>query len=300
MILPANSLSAKGWYDDDEEMSVSLAYAYPTTVELSLGYAGAPYQVNGDAGRAFGMMNGVSAFFRFTGMFTKHFGGFFQIGVSGGNASDLGYFGTLNRADGDKYRYGGEGPDFEYLPMLLAGPMVRFDFNRLSIRPRVGMGVTWFSTYENSYYRIGRDADYRTAPATYFHNYYSHPANDYLVENGSYSDNYFIPSFVVAPSLQLTYTPKTHFFLSFEAGYNIATRKMAKTIYRAESVDAYNPETFVEELYLSDRIGTWMEGPSSIVDKIEGRIADSFYLNFGIGWNIGHNRNQKGRYYHKY
>ncbi|MCQ2143178.1 MAG: hypothetical protein MJY56_03820 [Bacteroidales bacterium] len=299
MMLPAMNLSAMGGYDDEEDDSVRLPYAYPTTLELSLGYAGAPYSVTGDSGKALGVMSGASFFLRFSGFFTKHVGAFIQAGVSGGEASELGYFGALNRADGNKYRYSGYGPGFEYLPMLLAGPVVRFDVGKVSFRPRVGLGITWFGIDGNSYSRIDRDADYRTAPATYFRSYYSHPENDYLVDS-HYSGNDFIPAFALSPSIQVMYTLKTHCFFSLEAGYSMPFHKMTRTLYRAEAVDAYNPENFVEELYLSDRIGTWTEGPGVVADEFVGRVADSFYVNLGFGWNIGHNRNERGRYYHKY
>lgn len=301
MILPSVNLQARTWYDDDDEdRMVPLTYAYPITIELSLGYAGSPYTVKGDMGNATGVLNGASFNFRFSGMFSKHVGAFFQLGLAGTGASDYNYFGTLNRADGDMYRYSGYTADCQYLPSLLVGPVARYDFGKCSLRPRVGIGVTWYSTYENSYKRIGRDKDPHTDPATYFNYYYSQTGGDFLIDADGYSGNYFVPSFVVSPSLQLTYTIRTHCFFSVEAGYNILTKRMTEAVYRAESVSAYNPETFVEELYFSDYIGTWCEGPGALASRTVGRARDFFYVNVGIGWNIGHNRNQRGSYYHKY
>ncbi len=85
---------------------VPQAYAYGSSIDIQGGFVGMPYSISGDAGKAFGIDDGGEFQLRYSYFFRRHWGIFTSFSLLGTGVDDIDYFGTVNKADGGRYRYG--------------------------------------------------------------------------------------------------------------------------------------------------------------------------------------------------
>lgn len=276
--------------------SAQLAYAYSNTIELQGGWLGNPYSVNGVKTTAVGIANGGEFSLRYSYFFGRYAG--LSIAFSAGSSfnDDVHYFATVNRADGDRYKYYPYGyrnyRDGEYVG-LLVGPAFRYDFGRWSLRPRLAVGVMSCSFDGFMYERYDRK-DASAAPS-YFDCMSPSTSADYLFGNNTYQTR--SASFVGFAGLQLAYSVGDHFFFSLEAGYKAVVPGTHYQNMEYAAKDAYDPQTWAQSVYDSGKKGVWVPDYSAPVDSVrEPRLLNLVNVSFGVGWNIGWNRNESGWY----
>lgn len=276
----------------------STAYGYGHTIEMQLGWAGSPFAIDGEARRARGMATGADFDLRYSYFFGRHFGAYAQVEFAQTSASQEYFFGVVNRADGNKYKYSNEFykgysdmKSRSYSPLVSVGGVYRLDFGQWSFRPRVGMGFGSFKDQGYSYMRMSRDGELKSQ--MFFDQTQVRPQLDYME---AYFGRKRSPAFFLSLSAQLTYTIRNHFFFSVEAGLKDIPTTVAYVNETYKSKYAYNPQTWVEAVQESDYIGQYTKDPSTVTsDAIAPSIGSLLNLNFGIGWNIGWNRNDNHR-----
>jgi len=278
----------------------NLEYAYGHSIEILGGWAGTPFTVNVDARKATSIACGADFGGRYTYFFGKHFGIYGQLMLAGTDANERNYYSTVNKADGNKYSYNPYSSYVQesnsYSPTMTAGAAFRYDKGKLSVRPRVGVG---FAIYDNdcdgTYIRYDRND--HTTPGSYYYTIYREPSYDYIVSDYSSNTVCDMPTFLVQASLQLTYTIRTHFYFSAEAGCNYMTAPMEKVRGYYDAVSAYNPETWVDAVADSDYKDVVVPDYNHPHEtSTMTRVGSLLYFNIGVGWNIGWNRNERGWY----
>lgn len=266
---------------------------------MQIGWCGTPYKLAGQERKAVGLANGVDFTLRYSYFFGRYAGAFFSLsgGVSGANARN--YFKTANRADGDKYIYNPEYADSfsstSYLPIFLAGPAFRFDWMAWSLRPRLGIGVGR-AVYDSDFYTFSTRADKMLAGGTLRE--ISSGGGEYLSEEDSrYALSDHVTSFALGASLQLAYTMRQHCYIYVEAGVTSLLSGVCRSTSYYSAKSAYAPENWAQAVYDSDKIGqAVIDDSHAAVNREDGIAGLNLTASFGIGWNIGWNRNENGWY----
>ena len=138
--------------------NVPQMYAYGSSIDIQGGFVGMPYAISGDAGTALGVGCGGEFQLRYSYFFQKHWGFFVSFSTFNVDIDDVGYFGTVNRSDGGRYRYGslprgayynnydgngryvfGRDNDF-FAAAFQVAAAYRYDFGCWSLRPMSGVG----------------------------------------------------------------------------------------------------------------------------------------------------------------
>lgn len=277
---------------------VPRAYAYGNSLDLQGGLVGMPFSVSGDAGRAFGIGAGGEFNIRYSHFFWKHWGIFASFSYLGTTVDAPCYFGTVNRADGGRYRYGKlSNSDFRTFgrdnsfsgAAFLVGAAYRYDFGGWSLRPMIGVGFGDYEVGSFSYKCTPREGgvpigvSYKVEELRV----------DYLDEPVSRSDR---PIAVLSASLQLTYTFNHHFYLSVECGLKSFPNeyRYVKTTYQFKK--AYEPSNWAESVAMSELEDKYVLDKNSATTSLARLPFNFLNLNFGIGWNLGRNRYQSGKY----
>lgn len=283
---------------------VPQAYAYGSSIDIQGGFVGMPYSISGDAGKAFGIGDGGEFQLRYSYFFRRHWGIFTSFSLLGTGVDDIDYFGTVNKADGGRYRYGsapyelncvgaGSNPygrnNGFFGAAFQVGIAYRYDFGGWSLRPMLGIGIG--SRPENifSYRQTPRDGS--AASAVSYHTAEYHP--DYLDE--PVSDHSSVAA-VLSAAVQLTYTFNRHFYISFECGVKSFPNgtRYEKTVYQYKK--AVEPANWAESVALSELENRYVVDMDSGISTTARLPFNFLDINFGIGWNIGRNRHQSGRY----
>jgi len=277
----------------------TLPYAYGHALELQGGWALNPYSYTGEAKTAFGVATGADFSVRYTYFPSRHWGFYAQLGGYSGDFRTPRFLSTVNRADGNKYvydqRFWGDS-DQSIAPVLTAGAVFRYDFGQWSLRPRVGVGIGQFDGGSTSFTRYERGNE--TGAPTYFT--YNNSVRQYDYIAGSQYNAGNAGCFVSTASLQMTYTLRRHFFFSAEAGLNVAVKNVENTVTKYDSKEAYNPETWTEAVSWSNLRGQYEADSESAVTTTKNiPVLGAAFLKFGIGWNIGWNRNESNWYYRR-
>lgn len=285
---------------------VPQAYAYGSSIDIHGGLVGMPYSVSGDAGKACGIGAGGEFQLRYSYFFRKHWGIFASMSILSGGIDDIDYYGTVNRADGGKYRYGSlpygicyydggnnlfsRDSDFTGFGFLV-GVSYRYDFGGWSLRPMVGIGIGSYSGNTLSYKRTPRDGGASTGVSCHVARNYS---MDYLDE--PVYDNSGSASAVLSASVQLTYTFNRHFYISAECGIKSfpSGRRYEKTVYQFKK--ATETANWTESIAMSEPENRYVIDLDSAVSTATSHPFNFLDISFGIGWNIGRNRHQSGKY----
>lgn len=278
--------------------SAQREYAYGQTVEVMAGWLGNPGRVVPDS-PVTGCRNGVDITVRYTYFFGRNVGLFGAVSMGGiSQCSPERYFARVNAADGRKFRYDDRyGLDSYHLPALIVGPAFRYDRDRLSVRPRIGVGVTAYDPDMPCYFRYSRDVP-DAAPefvrTNVNVNYYT---DDYLCNGNATRYPSTSASFVAFAGLQLTYMVTNHFFLSLEASYKGVVSSIRYGTETYSTKPAYDPHSWVEAVYQYNRKGEWdvdySAGPQVAPAS---RLVNMVGVSVGFGWNIGWNRYESGWY----
>ena len=284
--------------------NVPQQYAYGSSIDIQGGFVGMPYSISGDAGAALGLGCGGEFQMRYSHFFQKHWGFFVSFSALGTEISDVNYFGTVNKADGGRYRYGRLTNDIYSFrngidlfdcdnsfsaAAFQIGAAYRYDFGGWSLRPMVGVGVG--SLYGNSfsYRRIPRDGSAPTGVAYRVTESYL----DYMAE--PVSDNNSVTA-VLSASLQLTYTFNRHFYISAECGFKCFPNSFNYEKVTYQFKKAFEPNNWAESVAWSELENRYVIDMDSAVSTVARLPFNFLSVNFGIGWNIGMNRYQSGKY----
>ena len=155
----------------------------------------------------------------------------------------------------------------------------------------MGVGITNFSGDFKSYQRIPRDG---SDPTVVGFKQIASSYPDYLAQPNLLDKKNISPAFSL--SLQLCYTFNRHFYISAECGFKSFPNELrySKNVY--EFKKSFEPSNWAEAVGLSElekrQIIDW--GSEKISRT---RLPFNFLsFNFGIGWYLGRNRYQSGRY----
>ena len=135
------------------------AYAYGSANDLQGGFAAVPFIIKGEARTASGISTGGESLMRYSYYFGRHFGIFASFSTDWTNLMGSDFLRTVNRADGQKYKY--DPNSYDYMNVNLAAFIVgagyRYDFGQWSLRPRIGIGYGSYYMDAFSYNRFRRD-----------------------------------------------------------------------------------------------------------------------------------------------
>ncbi len=287
--------------------NVPQKYAYGSSIDIQGGFVGMPYAISGDAGTALGVGCGGEFQLRYSYFFQKHWGFFVSFSTLNVDIDDVGYFGTVNRSDGGRYRYGslprgayynsydgngryifGRDNDF-FATTFQVGAAYRYDFGGWSLRPMIGVGFGIYDGNNFGYRRTPRDGGAPSAVSYRVSNGYL----DYMDE--PVDDRSRITA-VISASLQLTYTFNRHFYISAECGLKSFpnTFNYEKVSYQFKK--AFEPSNWAESVAMSELENKYVIDLDSAVSTAARLPFNFLNINFGIGWNIGRNRYQSGKY----
>lgn len=293
LLLAAGSITEAWAYDKDEDPP--LEYAYDHTLEIQLG-TGAnlnDYSQLPDEGVAlFGHKSwGFEFDFRYTRFFARRWGAFAQIQLFSLGTTDGQMLSSLSphyNHDGHKvvaavddlWDLTGRNGSVYFVNMV--GAAYRYDIGRWSFRPRLGLGVNWQAARYAEYYII----DTNTQDM--------YERVELHTEDQAGHSSHYIPGFAYSPSFQVTFSANNHFFFSAEMQWigtigHVYQHTEAKQ-WRADEPQDWHP---IEDFVLQPHFL-----PSHFVQKTDDhrdrlRMGNFIQFRIGVGFNIGHNRNEK-------
>lgn len=289
-----------------------LPYGYRHTIELSMGHSRNLVSYNGIPDKGLSVCASDRGFdfqLRYSLFFTQHWGAYASIAlanypVSAGKTEQaLERDGRYTYINEERYDYtcfadeyddsGGSNADWYFV-----GGVYRYDLKRWSFRGRLGVGRGYITPQCATYLRFDKSADL------------SKPVNvddvKQIVIDGSsdVKDNWNMKrhhtkTVAVAPSLQVTFTPRHHMFFSAEVGFirNIGKQSMRiRTFDVKEGPDMDPLSQLTYHMLLGD---LWLYvhqyERTKLVSTETHRLNPGQFVTFnlGIGWNIGWNRNKK-------
>lgn len=277
---------------EEESGRTNIKYGYPMALELQGGFTGLPFTVKGEKTRAMGLSTGGDFTIRFSYFMHKHWGLFISGSVDEVACGDERYFGTVNKADGDKYRYS-TGSGFVNLlsNSLVLGAVYRYDFGQCSLRPRLGIGVANYQLPDHSYYRTVRNDD-SALPELYKY-IVTAPQKEYLTANANKWVTYGVGLATYA-GCQLCYTIRRHFFFSAELGLKgVFPGGLTYSSSAYKAYKAYNPSNWTEAAATYNQRDSYNFDNEPYLKENQTLPRFMFNVNVGIGWNIGWNRNYK-------
>ena len=167
---------------------------------------------------------------------------------------------------------------------LIAGVCYRYDTGQWSIRPRLGIGAAYSELSSTPFVRMDRETD---QPLKQYCFSEVAPKEDFYAD-GNYSTRW---GFAAYAGLQATYTFRHHFYLSLECGFKAFTCAMEYSRMEYDFVPAYHPDNWPEAVAQDQLRNSWEVDMDSCVTSRANRPWVLLNVNFGIGWNIGWNRN---------
>lgn len=268
------------------------ALAQNHSVEYLGGFAVQPFTLKGEARTALGMTAGGDVHFRYTYFIDEHWGAFAQIGSEMSSAGEGSFFGTMNRADGDKYLYrfsNYRGYDSE-LDVFVAGAAYRWDAGIFRFTPRVGVGYGTFYGYDYSYERRSRDGStgpefFNISPSGDVVTY------DYLIDHYEYYDDASVMVFTA--DFQISVMPTKRFYVFVQPGMSFTPFRVNVEQCSYGSKHMYEPSNWAESLAYGDKVDAWTKDPDSEKVSVDSfGISPYFHLNFGVGINFGYKNNR--------
>jgi len=250
---------------------IFLPYAYGHTIDFSVGpafsfnnsYPNSGYGLSSD---------GADILLRYSYFFGKHFGAYASFFTTNTSPDFDKYMGSL----GKDFIYTGDDYINELYTGVTAGCVYRYDFGRWSLRPRVGIGYCSYDGGSWSYYKFSKDK----------------PDKDpehIILRTTNGGTNVLKNCFAIEAGLQMTFSVASHFFFSAEIGTRIipGSCTLREDVFKTRTK---TPETWKEAL--SETYKDIHMNTERISERdIKNPIGDILSVKFGIGWNIGFNRN---------
>ncbi|MDE6871505.1 MAG: hypothetical protein K2J62_05205 [Bacteroidales bacterium] len=268
-VLALLAVSGSGYAQKKKDI---LPYGYGNTVELS---AGPSWTIGSRYPNALSMASSSGCAFnmRYSYFFDRHFGIYAGFNLMEQGLSSGEYFSLLDK--GAAYQARNCRILEDYAGVSIGG-VYRYDFGRWSLRPRVGIGYTSYSTFDFDYYRFGPDVNLDPE-----HIYIMYPAcnKDYVS---------------IEASVQVCFTVGRHFFFMAEAGA-VAVPGRIESRQQTYETRTPPPSSWNEallETYKNKRLDTVLISDNSRTNPVGSLV----YVRFGIGWNIGFNRNTNNYY----
>lgn len=292
MLLFACSMTEAQAYDNDEDPPLEYAYNHTIDFQLGTGANLTDYSQLPDEGVAlFGHKSwGFELDFRYTQFFTRHWGAFAQLGFFSLGTSDGQLVNTLSNF----YYHNGQkvlapyddwcgvfGNSYGSAYILsMVGAAYRYDIGRWSFRPRLGLGINWQGHPTSYYYIIDTNTpDLYEEVELHTENHAGHSR--------------VVPGFAYSPSFQITFSTCSHFFLSAEMQWigtigHVYQHTIAKQWHTDEPQDWQPYEDYG---YIINCPTHFIQTTDDHRDRLQ--MGNFIQFRFGIGWNIGWNRNEK-------
>jgi len=265
-----------------QEEDPALPYAYRNTLEISIGNArnlkSYSKLVDGGLSQAGANTAGIDFTARYSFFPSRHWGGFIQAEATPYAITDSELeYATRHYYDNkpepsDQLYWNGGNMSSSYGTFLLGG-VYRYDISRWSFRGRVGAGLRRQSNESFSCRTL----------------------NIYSGDEYGHAKDYF-RAFAYNTSLQCCFTPRRHFFFLAEASWTGTIGHLFQ--YTEEYQITHGSFNDIVEDPHSPTGYVYAGIPEANYERISckrQRISMGNFLNirFGIGWNIGHNRNAK-------
>lgn len=229
---------------------------------------------------------GTSTVLRVNYHISNSWGVFLQFDYQDVSFSDADYFGTLNKADGSKYRYGTINSWNSWLGQsqssVLFGGFYRLKLNRFALMPRFSVGIGYLATLEIEYQRIQKISSEGRPEYFYIHSLEAEQ-EDYLINPGT---SYLTESLLqFETSLQVLYEPWKHFYFFMEPGLTYSPGKVSVVTESYKSKQYYpDPSNWVEAVTRPEYGNYWVKDENSkTVSTEKVSFAPFFFINFGIG-----------------
>ena len=270
--------------------ALSQEYYGSHTIEAQFGPSFSPYSYSGEVSRVNGAVAGFAADLRYTWFFERNFGVYAKGFTSSGSAYEEDFFGVVNKADGEKYRYRfTSGYELcKEMKGACVGLAGRFDRSPFSLRPRLGIGVGEFSPVEYTYERQSRDGLTGTRFCTVKSVWEESAGPDYLIDCDDTYVSYYTTAFVLDASLQLCWTLWEGFFVSAEVGALYSPTRYSSRVSTMDSKLKYEPSNWVEAVAYADARDVWVKDESTAVSTVmKENIGSILRFSIGIGVNFG-------------
>lgn len=287
-----------------------LPYGYRHTIEFSMGHSRnlATYGFLPDKGLSVTAADrGFDFQMRYSLFFTKHWGAYTSMIAAGypvsADATEraMGRDGRHTYTNEVRYDYECFVNDYDdgggaSSLWLMAGGVYRYDIKRWSFRGRLGIGVGDIRPRGAVYIQEDNySSQHRPLDAQYVKEIY--------IDGGTsdksivYNDHTHNHTFAIAPSLQVTFTPRHHMFFSAEVGLigNIGKQPMRIRTYNVEKITEEHYHSVLYPIFCPGEYGEPEYSRTEMISVEHHKINPGQFLtlNLGIGWNIGWNRNSK-------
>ena len=273
-------------------ISLSIASAQDSVLEVMGGVSLQPYSVKGDVRSAAGILGGGNAFIRYTYFFGEHFGVYTQAGLENTYGDGAAFFGIMNKADGEKYlyRFNDHGNFENMMNVYSVGAAYRWDAGIFRFTPRLAVGVGDFCGYDYSYEKRSRSGGsgpkfYNIQPEGH------HKSYDYLIDGRE--ERFFPTPMLVSADFQISVMPDRRLFLFVQPGATLAPFRISVRSTCFGSVPRYIPSNWAEAVAYAGAADIWVKETGSEVTSTERCFISPFlHLSVGIGINLG-NRNKR-------
>lgn len=257
------------------------------TIDFKAGPAFNSFRYEGGASTEHGTASGFNLAVRYSYFFDGQIGMYAQLGIDKVYASEAVYFGTANKADGEKYmyRYSSSSEYSKMLePMLTVGAAYQLYLGSLNIVPRFGAGLAVLDCSGLDYERRARDG--QTGPEYFLISTLKGEKKiDYLIDSPTYSRSSIAPVF--SSSLQFAYSFGSDVSLFIEPGidWTPTSLRFEKTV--TQSAKQYDPSNWAEAVAYSSANDQWKIDPESRkTENVRVRTAPFFSVDFGIRINL--------------
>lgn len=232
--------------------------------------------------------NGFEISARYTRFFTKHWGTFFHLGSSlmwlSGTSYEDELYNIYNTKEGtekvppfcistDDYTVG------TTYGTILLGAVYRYDVERWSFRPSLGLGMRRQHTRSETSHTLTRYGE---------DEYYTRVRFSTRDRHGN--KHRYMRAFALSPSIQINFTPRNHMYFLSEVSWTVPFRRLTHqtTVHAYKHNEDSQPKNWVDALLwplFPHSEGEYLGVMESYRQRY--RMGNFFSLRFGIGWNIG-------------
>lgn len=253
--------------------------------EAAAGSTAQILSVKGDNASAIFPASGAGLCLRVNYHLNNSWGLFLQFDYHEASFSDADYFGALNQADGEKYKYGLYNSWNTQMNQdqsnFLIGGFYRLKLDRFAFVPRLSVGIGIPDTMDLEYQRIKKNAE--EGPEYFYIHSPKVTQEDYLID--AYESYKIEDLLQFEASVQILYEPLRHLYFFVEPGLSYSPGKvsMVTESYKSKRLNS-DPSNWVEAVTQPDYGNYWIKDEDSktvSTDKIG--FPPFFFINFGIG-----------------